>query len=154
MEINSLKGRLNKCLMWTWFLFNHSTGFALLSVWSAPLSQAGWGCWVSSRTIKPAARQEESRTKQPTVPLPFIWGWDKLALQKIPEKGFTEGSRYNELFRGKAWKQSGNVSQHSRGTHTDKVKALPRLRCLTMALSGSAFAQEVFVARLPSSLHF
>lgn len=57
--------------MQTWCLFNHrSTSFVLLSTRSAPLSQAGRGCWISSWTIEPAARQAEGGNKAPYCP-PF-----------------------------------------------------------------------------------
>lgn len=65
--INSLKDRLNKCLTKNMLLFK-TTVAQDLRVRSAPLSPAGWGCWISSMTIEPAARQAEGRTKHPTVP--------------------------------------------------------------------------------------
>lgn len=71
-EINSLKDTPDKCLMETWFFFNHSsTTFVLSSVQSAPLCWAGRGCWVSSWTIEPAVRQAEGGTKHPTIPSPL-----------------------------------------------------------------------------------
>lgn len=83
-------------------LFNHSTTSVLLErrmVAGGEGMGGKGGCWVSNRTIEPAAKLEEggggeqSSLLSPTS----MRGWDKLVLQKTPKKG----SRYKRVFRGK-----------------------------------------------------